>query len=284
MLAYGALSQSLFGVASSGEAGSGRGLDHSAGSHSARHRRPAGRRASAIERIIVGPLLRVVSFIPTSLWVALAGLTLLSIVLATSVLALSRSSRHARRLAADAARAAATDALTGLLNRRGFEQALATELARSQRYGHPLTVAYLDVEGLKRINDSQGHRAGDEILCAVASVIRGQSRGADLSARLGGDEYAVALVEQDGAQAERFRERLGTEVRAAGHRLGYASRWGVTVGMASFPEDGASVDGLLSEADRRLYAQRGIALPDQSRASSRRAASLRAAGSPTPAR
>lgn len=153
---------------------------------------------------------------------------------------------------------AATDPLTGLLNRRGFSAGLEPELARAHRYRRPLSVAYIDVEGLKPINDRHGHEAGDRLLRTVANLISQESRDHDLCGRIGGDEFAVALIEQDQDGADAFSHRIAVRLHDCRTILGHSTRWGLTVGVAVFPEDGDSTDELLAAADRRLYAKRGI--------------------------
>ncbi|MCZ7568757.1 MAG: sensor domain-containing diguanylate cyclase [Ardenticatenaceae bacterium] len=105
-----------------------------------------------------------------------------------------------------------TDPLTGLANRRRFTTKLAAELVRARRYAKPLSLAILDLDNFKSLNDRFGHPAGDAILCAVAQVIRQCVREVDLPARLGGEEFAVILPETDMMEAvvvvERLREQL----------------------------------------------------------------------------
>ncbi|MEO6881869.1 MAG: GGDEF domain-containing protein, partial [Mycobacteriaceae bacterium] len=107
-------------------------------------------------------------------------------------------------------RAALTDPVTGLLNRTGLEQAIAQEAERQQRYGHLVTVLVCDVDGLKQVNDTDGHRAGDELLRAVADRLRGAARARDVLGRSGGDEFLLLLPDErrDGRAVERVRRAL----------------------------------------------------------------------------
>lgn len=107
-------------------------------------------------------------------------------------------------------RAALTDPVSGLLNRTGLEQAIARETERQQRYGHLVTVLVCDVDGLKQVNDADGHRAGDELLRAVADRLRGAVRARDVLGRSGGDEFLLLLPDErrDGRAVERVRRAL----------------------------------------------------------------------------
>ncbi len=159
-----------------------------------------------------------------------------------------------------ASAAALTDPLTGALNRRGFTAAVERELARSRRYERPFVLAYVDVRGLKGINDTQGHMAGDELLRTVSSVLTNSARAHDVVGRLGGDEFGLLLVEQSADDAKAVTDRITERVQASRAALGFQAAWDLTVGTAAFPADGDSAAALLAVADRRLYEQRGIAL------------------------
>jgi diguanylate cyclase (GGDEF)-like protein len=154
-------------------------------------------------------------------------------------------------------RAAVTDSLTGLLNRRGLEDRLTEELARCRRNGHELSLVMIDCDGLKAINDTGGHELGDAVLQRVADCLREHKRIADVAARLGGDEFVVLLPETGAGDAlgfaERFRRQLVAKPLQGGRTITAA------LGIASFPADGETPDSLLRSADRTLYAakQRG---------------------------
>jgi diguanylate cyclase (GGDEF)-like protein len=147
---------------------------------------------------------------------------------------------------------ASTDELTQLANRRRFSEALRSELARARRLESPLSLVLADVDHLKAINDTYGHPAGDAAIRHVAEVLREGRREIDLAARIGGEEFAILLPgsEPSGGlrAAERVRHRLTTtEVPTVGAVT-------VSMGVASFPEDGDSEEELIRVADQRLYA------------------------------
>lgn len=159
-----------------------------------------------------------------------------------------------RNLYAQLESQAATDALTGLLNRRGFHQALESSLARLDRSGKRMAILYLDLDGFKRINDSLGHAAGDQVLRQVGDLLRSSLRPYDVLARMGGDEFTALL---DGLEhpedAARIAEKL-IELVSVRHRVdGMDVTLGASIGIASFPECGRSVDGLMRAADMAMY-------------------------------
>jgi diguanylate cyclase (GGDEF)-like protein len=143
------------------------------------------------------------------------------------------------------------DPLTGIANRRAFADAAARELARIQRSGDRLTVAVVDLDHLKRINDTAGHAGGDDALVAVANVLRSTLRASDLVARLGGDEFAFLVSGRD-VDVETLLERIRRGVAAesvAGHWLS-CSIGAVTVGDGSLDEWLSMADGALYDAKR----------------------------------
>ena len=102
---------------------------------------------------------------------------------------------------------AATDALTGLTNHRGFQEILATELELARRAGLPLALVTMDLDNFKLVNDTHGHPFGDEVLRAVGKKLRGAVRATDTAARVGGEEFALILPGTDGETAYRIAER-----------------------------------------------------------------------------
>jgi diguanylate cyclase (GGDEF)-like protein len=206
----------------------------------------------------VGEVTRIVREIPTAMWIALAALAGLALVAGAAAALLGARARRTGAAAAMLRRRAITDSLTGALNRRGFEERLHAELARARRTGRPLAVVFLDIAGLKLVNDTAGHHAGDRLLQAVAGLLGGNSREEDAIGRIGGDEWAVVLPEQDAGGAEAWAARLEGELEPLRAELDLAAPWALDLGTASYPEDGSETKDLLAAADRRLYARRGI--------------------------
>jgi diguanylate cyclase (GGDEF)-like protein len=132
---------------------------------------------------------------------------LLARMLSTVLQAELKAAAEARR-AERATVDAFVDQLTGLNNRRAWDRLLATEEARCRRYGHPACVLAIDLDGLKQVNDTLGHAAGDEVLRRFGSVLRKSIRVEDIVARVGGDEFAILSVETNLAQGELFQRRL----------------------------------------------------------------------------
>ncbi len=203
---------------------------------------------------------RFVNVIPTAVWVALGAAFALMLAFAAAAFRSGRRARRRENEFAAISAAALTDALTGILNRRGFTEAAERELARASRYDRPFVLAYVDVRGLKAVNDTEGHLMGDELIKTVAGLMKESARADDVAGRIGGDEFALLLAEQTGASAEPVIHRIQTHVAEARAAMEISVPWELTIGMAAFPSDGATLDELLDVADRRLYEQRGIAL------------------------
>ena len=150
--------------------------------------------------------------------------------------------------------ATVSDALTGVVNRKAFDERLDAELAFGLRHESPLSLVLLDVDHFKKVNDTHGHPAGDAVLRGVAAVARSQARETDLVARYGGEELAVVLPETDAAGARAIAERLRAAVEGTAHATEQGSlRVTVSVGVATWPGGGQTPDELLTTADRALY-------------------------------
>ena len=154
----------------------------------------------------------------------------------------------------DVARHDATrDSLTGLLNRRSYEDHLHQAVARSRRYGWPFALVLLDLDHFKSINDRFGHGGGDDALRAFGADLRSCLRSGDVAARVGGDEFALVVLGSTGRPAvdvliERLRSMA--ERSAAGTGLRFSA------GAAYFPDDAGDADSLIDVADQRLYADK----------------------------
>lgn len=150
---------------------------------------------------------------------------------------------------------ARTDALTGLLNRRGFESQMAFALALAQRSGGPLSLITVDVDHFKRVNDTYGHEAGDEVLRRLARTLEARLRHSDIVARLGGEEFVALLPETDLAGARATAEALVAAV--AEQRDPVVGAITVSVGVASMrgPQDKAA--DMLRRGDAALYEAKG---------------------------
>jgi diguanylate cyclase (GGDEF)-like protein len=161
------------------------------------------------------------------------------------------------------------DPLTGLWNRRQALNRLNDELARARRYNHPLSILFIDIDWLKRINDDGGHAAGDEALKTVAEAIRRSCRVVDLAARYGGDEYLVIASNTSVADGTSLGERIRTSVKDLS-----AGRLSVSIGVADLGTiRQADVTTLCQAADEALYqakhrgrdqVARAASLPNQS--------------------
>jgi diguanylate cyclase (GGDEF)-like protein len=147
-----------------------------------------------------------------------------------------------------------TDALTGLANRRALSQHLREELHRSARYRTPLSLLLIDVDGLKQVNDTQGHAAGDQLLRVVARAITHTLRETDFGARWGGDEFGIIAPNTTSESARASAERLAVQIRKERNQHGRTPT--VSIGIATFdparPEQ-ADVESLTHAADRALY-------------------------------
>ncbi|MBP1705056.1 MAG: diguanylate cyclase [Chloroflexi bacterium] len=159
-----------------------------------------------------------------------------------------------RRTRDAAIRLSTMDALTGLSNRAFFMAALEREIERSRRYSRGFCLLMADLDDLKLLNDSYGHRLGDRALVGVANVIHEGIRRIDTAARLGGDEFLVLLPETDpsGAQVVAEKIRLGAAgiaLREGEERVSVA----VSIGLVSWPDDGRTVDELMHAVDAAMY-------------------------------
>ena len=150
-----------------------------------------------------------------------------------------------------------SDPVTALHTRAQLQLVLRQELMRSIRFGRPLSMLMIDLDGMKAVNDSLGHQAGDRYLRSVGQAIARNSRRTDFAARFGGDEFVVVLPETDRAGATVIagvlQRRLGDVRITRGSRVLSGS---ASVGIATYPDDGATEAQLLAHADRTMYAEK----------------------------
>ena len=173
--------------------------------------------------------------------------------------------RESQRLLAEAnvelKKMASVDGLTGIANRRQFDDTMQTEWQRGQRDKQELAVLLCDVDNFKTYNDTYGHQAGDAALQTVAGVLAGQlRRPADVAARYGGEEFAVILPATDAEGARQVAEscRAGIEALAVTHAGGVAGVVTISIGIASIvPSAGSTLEALVAAADKALYSAKG---------------------------
>jgi diguanylate cyclase (GGDEF)-like protein len=163
--------------------------------------------------------------------------------------------REQRRARDAAIRLSTIDSLTGLYNRTFFFSALEREIARGDRSGRAFCLVMLDLDDLKTVNDRYGHVSGDQVLRAVADVVRNGVRKIDVAARYGGDEFVALLPETDPTGGWVLAEKIRLTVAEQG-MPGIDPSPTVSVGVVSYPADGRSADALLVSADRAMYASK----------------------------
>lgn len=165
------------------------------------------------------------------------------------------------------------DELTGLSNRRRFNEQAGEMIHRAEQEGNPCALVYLDLDRFKEVNDSLGHHVGDELLVQVARRLRGCVRGGDLLARLGGDEMAILLPEADERRAETVAGRVRAALSEPFHLAGLQIVVTASLGIALAPQHGGTLEKLMRAADQAMYAAKEhrnrwvVYCPDLERAS-----------------
>jgi diguanylate cyclase (GGDEF)-like protein len=172
---------------------------------------------------------------------------------------LERSLRYALKLGEtlEALRQLATrDQLTGLLNRREFDRIMAEEAERCRRFGQPLALVMVDIDHFKAVNDTHGHQAGDAVLRAIAKTLTGQLRTVDRVARIGGEEFALVLMQTGRSAATEVAQRVVEAVAASPVVIesGASLRLTISAGVAVLPDDVSWLELLIGAADRSLFA------------------------------
>jgi len=153
---------------------------------------------------------------------------------------------------------ATRDDLTQLYNRRYFFERLEREMATARSFERPLAVILLDLDGLKSINDSRGHRAGDLALANFGRLLLAQTRASDVPARIGGDEFAIILPDTTQAAADAAVARLNAGMEGAdllGEQDADVKIW-ASLGVAGYPWDAETADELIQQADAAMYANK----------------------------
>ena len=175
-------------------------------------------------------------------------------IMAITTLALAAEVSEHKRAEERIRNLAVSDPLTGLANYRQLVEALETEIKRFGRNERPFVVLLLDLDGLKKINDAQGHIAGSRALCRLADMLRLYSREMDTAARYGGDEFVLILPETDVEAARLVAQRISKRLAEDGEE----PKISVSIGMAVYPNDGETSNEILGAADRDLYREKGV--------------------------
>jgi len=190
---------------------------------------------------------RVAGEVFLKLWIPIAEITLLAVLFVVFALIISELKR-ALNAETELAR---IDPLTRVPNRRSFMEAAGKEVLRAARYKRPLSIAYVDVDGFKDVNDRKGHKAGDDLLKLVALTLLAHVRRTDMVARLGGDEFAISLSEtaEDAARAacENFRDALNDAVKRHDFPVTFS------LGLVTYIAAPTTVDDIIHKADTLMY-------------------------------
>jgi diguanylate cyclase (GGDEF)-like protein len=175
-------------------------------------------------------------------------------IIAITTLALAAEVSEHKRAEERVRNLAVSDPLTGLANYRQLVEALETEIKRYGRTDRKFVVLLLDLDGLKKINDAQGHLAGSRALCRLADMLRLYSREMDTAARYGGDEFVLILPETDLDAARLVAQRISRRLAEDGEE----PKLSVSIGMAVYPDDGETINEIMGAADQDLYREKGV--------------------------
>lgn len=166
-------------------------------------------------------------------------------------MAMDRSELHEK--AEELKEISITDSLTGLLNRRYFQERLLEEIERCKRHGLPGCLIMIDIDDFKQINDTYGHLKGDEAIKSLAATLRKTIRSMDVASRYGGEEFTVIFPQTSKEDAHQIAKRICELFPVEGTAQLDIPRLTISVGLSSFPEDAETINGLIDSADRALY-------------------------------
>jgi diguanylate cyclase (GGDEF)-like protein len=210
------------------------------------------RRDARVASVVMSASFAVALLFATNVQVPLITFTSVVSFFLVILLAVQYQARRTDAIVEELNVAAATDGLTGLLDRRAFNQAFEREIERARASGLALSMIFLDLDHFKQVNDGFGHAAGDEALCAFARILERECSVTDLLARMGGEEFAVVLFDADADAAKEFAERIAMELS---HWSGeHPPLLTTSAGVAVLGEGTASPSAMLTAADRALYA------------------------------
>jgi diguanylate cyclase (GGDEF)-like protein/PAS domain S-box-containing protein len=193
------------------------------------------------------------------------------------VLTILRNASERKRLEADLRALADIDELTGIYNRRRFQEEVEKHLTASRRFGDPLTLLLLDVDGFKQINDTYGHHTGDRALQVVAGALRSAVRETDLVGRLGGDEFVALLTRADDGGIDRVIGALRRALQVEDEEAGISFSIEVAIGTARSQADD-TCESLMRRADRAMYAEKHKKVSEQVAGDGLRARAARSEG------
>jgi len=183
--------------------------------------------------------------------------TVMALTLAAAVSGHKRSEATLRALSAELERLSITDELTGIRNRRGFLLLGGQGWRLARRTGSRCLLVFVDLDGLKRVNDTRGHQAGDALIVEAAQVLTRVFRESDVVARLGGDEFAVLAVVDDAESSVAVSRRLQEAIDASNRRDGLVSPLSMSFGIEELPAtDDVPLEDLVSRADFAMYDQK----------------------------
>ncbi len=174
--------------------------------------------------------------------------TLLSIVAHAVGGAINNAKVYSRTL-----RESIHDELTGLYNRRFFNERLLDEVERTRRYGGHFSILFCDIDHFKRVNDTYGHPVGDQVLIQVATLLQNNIRSNDMACRYGGEEFTILLLNSDKELAVRLAEQLRTKLAATAMAEIGGGSLTASIGVATYGTDSISFEGLVNKADQALY-------------------------------